>query len=125
MGQESKKDIRERVNWYNNRRTPRARSIDNLKQAKNTFHLHDEWGVNLWQQHPNKYDLYGIDSPVKPFFQKGEVRSSLKNKPDKVIYKAFNEYYSTLPSKPVSKHHKPAYTKSFARELVKNKRWYK
>lgn len=49
----------------NKRRSKRARTMDSLKQARNTFDMRDsKKDINKWIRHPNRYDIKGIDTPM-------------------------------------------------------------
>ncbi len=42
-------------------RTPRARAIDDSRRARNVFHLSSRKGVKKWIEHPNLFDIEGVD----------------------------------------------------------------
>lgn len=50
---------------FHNRRGKRARMIDMSLRAKKTFKATNPVGVALWKRKPNRYDIEGIDDPIK------------------------------------------------------------
>jgi len=48
---------------FHMKRSPRARAIDASLPANKTFSPHSKKGVTKWLRSPNRFDLYGIDSP--------------------------------------------------------------
>lgn len=52
------------------KRSQRARDIDHSKRARRTFSPDNPRGRRLWYQHPNRYDMRGLDNPgAKEYYQ--------------------------------------------------------